>query len=388
MHYKIKYLPPFIIAAFVIGFIALMKGCLGEYDTYGVVGWPATSADSKITAAVTVENKTTSYTKRGGFTAINYASTYSLTAYENATGKLLKRKELVALTDLHYKPLRAYGGYNNLLWVFADGLKAFDINTLEEVVNEEKLAAHNPFIKNKFPREQQFIQSFAARGFIRFTATDGIKYQLDLTSLTIKPQEEETDNMAMLASFKLNPFFMDDAADFGVNADTLEGKLYALTASVKNISPGMGSIKTGNTGNERMTLYRLPYSTKSFGQNSFLNFSDTTKLNSDTYINGNFLRDHLTGIAMHLSSPAGFLLLHKDIIGDKASVIITRIDTENKKIWEANTGLSTKISYCAVSGNYCVVAGQVSADKSPFQGSDGFKIINMENGNLVNVSLK
>ena len=388
MRYKISLLPILVIVAFVVGFITLLKGCLGKYDSYGVEGWPAFSKDNKITTAVTVENNTTSYTQRGGFTSINYASTYFISAYENASGKLLKRKKLIELNDLRYKPLRAYGGYNNLLWVFADGLKAFDVNTLEEVVNEEKLATANPFIKNKFPNQQQFIQSLVPKGFINFTAIDGIKYTLDLTTLQIKPQEEEEDKMAVIASFNLNPFFMNNAADFGMSADTLEGKMYTLAASAKNIPTSFTWTQSGNNNNQRAILFRLAYTTKSFGQHSIFYYSDTVKFNSNAYINGNFLRDAVNGMAVHVSNPGGYLVLHQNLIGNDASVMITRIDTANNKIWEVNTGLSTKISYCGLNGNYCIIFGQVSAKKSPFPGNDGFIIIDLANGKLTSTSLK
>jgi hypothetical protein len=388
MRSKIIFIPVMAIIAFVLGLLTLMRGCLSTYDNYGVEGWPATSANNKTTATVTVENKTTSYTQRDGFTAINYASTYYLSAYDNESGQLLKRKKLIELDDLKFKPLKAYGGFNNLLWVFADGLKAFDVNTLEEVVNEQKLAAINPFIANKFPRQQQFIQNMAGSGLINFTSMDGINYQLDLATLKITMQEDVEDKMPMLASFKQNPNFMDDAADFGINTDTIQGHMYALAVSSKNIPATFGEFETGNSNNQRTALYRLGYTVKSFGEHIVLSYKDTLQLNNSTYLNGNFLKDLLNGKAVHLSQPAGFLIMHQNQVGNKANLLLTRIDTANNKLWEANTGVSTKISYCGVNKQYCIIAGELTGDKKTFIGSNGFKIINLQNGNMSSPVLK
>lgn len=387
MRYKIIFTPILVIIAFVIGFIVLMRGCLGKYDSYGVDGWPAVSTDSKTTAAITVENKTTSYTQRGGLTSVNYASTYFLSCYENATGNLLKRKELVELSEIKHKPVKAYGGYNNRLWIFADGLKAFDISTLEEVVNEDKLVALNPFMKNKFPRQQQFIQSLVPLGLINFTAVDGIKYQLHLGTLKIHPQQENDNRLAALSSFRLNPFFMDDASDFGTAADTVQGTMYALAASPKAIL-NSSALQRDNNNNERMQLYRLAYTAKSFGQHSIFSFADTVSLKGSSYLNGNFIKDTGKETAIRLDNPAGYLILHQDVIGDKAEVLITRIDTSNKKIWEVNTRLSRKIGYCQVSGNYLLLTGQLSIAEAPFIGNNGFCIINLLDGKLTAVNIK
>jgi hypothetical protein len=86
-----------------------------------------------------------------------------------------------------------------------------------------------------------------------------------------------------------------------------------------------------------------------------------------------------------LHQPAGYLIIHQDVVGSDSKAILTRIDTANKKIWRTATGISNKIAHCIVAGKYCLITSNASYMFSPHIGKDALCIIDLETGNITRV---
>jgi hypothetical protein len=220
MKRKIILFPVIIIIALVVGFL----GCLSSHNTYGVVGRPAVSEDGKnITVLLAVSEATTNQVN-GGFRQTTYSTSYWLKQYETATGKLLDKKKIISDAEKDKLLAFCFGGYTDKIWVHTYGLKAYSLASLEEVVNEEKLAAANGFNKNNFPQEARFIDEAVAEGHIVFTAESRDKYNIDLTTQKITPYKETPGDK--LATMQKIPRRYNQASDFtGIRCDTVNGKM-------------------------------------------------------------------------------------------------------------------------------------------------------------------
>src|SRR5687768_4288943 len=138
-----------IVGGIVLGFFFLIRGCLSKWDTFGVMGWPGVTEDQKSLVIVKSYSRTTSYERKGGFTRKSYSTTYYLEKIDLETGKVNKKNKLMNPRNIKKGSLECYGGYKNRLWIFANYLRAYDMNTLEQVVKLEDIESKNPQLKGK-----------------------------------------------------------------------------------------------------------------------------------------------------------------------------------------------------------------------------------------------
>ncbi len=182
-----------IIGGIVIGFIFLMRSCLSQWDKFGTMGWPGVTEDQKSLVIVKSYSKTNSYSQKNGMTHISQSTTYYLEKIDLATGKVSQKKKLMNQRKIKKGSLQCYGGYKDKLWIFANFLRAYDMNTLEEVVKIEDIENKNPQLKGKMPVENQYYDAHINMGYITITALDGDKYNImldDLHAELINPNED------------------------------------------------------------------------------------------------------------------------------------------------------------------------------------------------------
>lgn len=381
---KIILLPIFIIIAFAAGFIFMLKGCLQKHNNYGVVGMPAASADGNFVVVVVAENEATTYSENPTYRKTTYSTSYWLKQYETATGKLLKKKKLIGHAELNNRAVASYGAAGNNIWLHIDKLRAYDINTLEEATNEEKIAAANGMGKQVFPYEDRLMRPAVEKGYIDFTNDNGDEYRLLLDGLKIKgkaslPNDESNEER------NINRLLHND--DYGTRSDTLNNKMYILakdSSLAANTSPNNYSL---HETAYRMKLFAAGYTVKKFGPNDSYAYGNIYRVGDSTYLNPCFAKDMYHDAVIHLSSPDGFLLIHQDVLGEKSKAVITRIDTNGKKVWESAIGASTKIENCILGGKYFIISTNKDYMFSPHAGKDALCIINIENGNTVKALL-
>jgi hypothetical protein len=249
------------------------------------------------------------------------------------------------------------------------------------------LAADNAFDKNNFPDDLRFIDEAVPDGYIRFTSTTGNKYHIDLSSLKISREKEETKEPEDPFAKRLRLLNKSNET-YGYRNDSLQGKMYILAKD------STGAMKTypGNSTNEavykRLCLFTAKYTISNFGNHKIYHYTNLEKLSGADYLNPVFLKDFTTGATVHLQKPGAYIVLHNDSLTNNAKSIITAIDDSNRAIWQLNTGISTKLAYCMVKGKYCILIGNKHSILSAHFGSDMLCIVNMESGKIVSPTIK
>jgi hypothetical protein len=376
-----------IIILFAACLIMLLNGCTQTGYTYGIVGTPAVSADGQYITVLVAESKGTTHQVNGGYRSTDYHTSYWLKLYETATGKLIKKKIIVEAAEEKNMLVVCYGGYGNKIWLHTNWLTAYDINSLEELVNEKTLARQNNFDVNNFPDDQRFIVEGMANGHIRFTATPGARYVIDLNSLKISNEKESPKNAGNTINQQLR-FLNTHNAVYGVRSDTLNSIMFILA---KDNNSAINSYP-GNSDNEpvykRMYLFSATYTLNKTGSHEFYLYSNLKQFFGPSYLNGIFLKDFNTDKTVRLQKPGAYIILHNDSLGNNSKSILTAIDESNNPIWQLNPGLSTMLTSCVATNKYCIITGNKQNLLGPHIGSDMLCVVNIETGKMVTPSIK
>lgn len=444
-----------IVGGLVIGFIFLMRSCLAQWDTFGTVGWPGVTEDQKTLVIVKSYSKTNSYSHQNGVTHISQSTTYYLEQIDLATGKMTKKTKLMNQRKVK-GGLQCFGGYKNKMWIFANYLRAYDMNTLEQVIKLEDIENKNPQLKGKMPTENQYYDAHVNLGYITITAQDGDKYRImldDLHAELIDEKEEsfeafskdfEKDKEAINAridSLNAAYYSMNDYRKYD-EMSVVRDKFYAIRDSIQRVeenarelfqaqqdltreleefdswsSSDMGDwvINKDTTGGYGYLLTKDEPNDKNFDFTNFNSYgseSDKVKLykmkiennkdshslydrlivvnqeeaTSEKYLQGGILKNFRTARAQQLKNPGGYILFSRDVIGNKAKLIVTRIDLNGKKLWQTDALMSFEVKFAMTTDNHLIICGIIDQDKSPSYGvSDGLRIIDLKTGTLISV---
>lgn len=367
-----------LLHVFAVNFLFLLNGCIEKHNDYGVVGMPVISSDGKHIACIIAESEGTSRYENPTYRKTTYSTSYWLKLYETSSGKL---KEKIKLLDKNTvsPDVECFGVSDNAVWVYANGIKAFDFSTLEEKTNEEKIAKANSMRATVFPAESRMINAAVENGFIDFVADDREEYRLTLSDLKIKNKQGIEEDK----SKQVNINSLLDADAYGMRSDTFNNKLYILAkddAAAKNSSLFNPEL---NETAARLKLFAADYSVRKLGMHNSYTIETINNLTETTYLNGCFAKNTYTGKVIHLSNPDGYLIIHNDVMGEKSKGIITRIDTNGKKIWETTTDVSTKIEQCILSGKYCIITTNKGYMFSPNIGKDALVVADIKTGSIL-----
>lgn len=329
----------FIITVFTIVFFT---SCMSRYDTYEIIDWPAFNKEETEMVFLYIHSKTTSYSRSGGLIRRSVNPIIHIAKLNIETGEIIQDEEL----NFEKAVANSYGGYHETLWVNIQGIRGYDVHTLKEVVNEEIIEEKNSALSRKLPKGNNFEFNFN-QGYMQFKALDAEEYQLDLKTL-IATKHKKEDN-----------FFAQNTIDrityFTTNNDTFKGNYFELYKGDHFNTSKYDELinsKNYNGGDEKYELYKGKFFTQENGNEYFIYKLDSCKPIGEKYLNGNFLKDIRTNSVLHFTKPDGFIIAHFDIIGNNGTVLFTRIDENNKKIWETNIGLSDQISFISKVGNY------------------------------------
>lgn len=190
-----------IVALAIVGFIYLLKSCLSKYDERSAIGGGSgTQSGSQflvfekegkgVVFSLVKFDKTISYSQRGGsinksVSTIYYAQTNDLeTAAKKQTAKIKNHSQVKAY------PVELMGAAANRAWLFAGELMAYDPFTLTKIADAEIIAQNNPFLKGKLINERKYYQLNDETGMMTITTNDGLKYELNTSSLKASPLDE------------------------------------------------------------------------------------------------------------------------------------------------------------------------------------------------------
>jgi hypothetical protein len=359
------------------GLIFLLQGCVEKHNTYGVIGIPAISKDGKYTACIVAKSEGTSQYENPTYRKTDYSISYWLKLYETSSGKLKEKKKLIDKNAVS-PDVECFGVYENTLWVYANGITAYDINTLEEKTNEEKIAKANGMKKTIFPYGSRLVNAAVQNGFIDFIADNGEEYRLTFADLKIKNKQsiEEVKNETV------NSHHLKNKDTYGMRSDTLNNKLYILAKDETDAKNGSLFSQELNETAARLKLFNAAYALSKLGMHDSYAIETINSLSETTYLNGCFAKNTSNGKVIHLSNPDGYLIIHNDTLGEKSKAIISRIDTHGKTIWETATGISIKIEHCILSGKYCIITTNKDYMFNPHIGKDALCFIDTENGHI------
>jgi hypothetical protein len=364
--------------------LLLLGGCLRTFDNYGVTGTLVANAGNTTVTVLVAENNAVNYQKNGGYVKTTFSTIYWLKQYETASGKLTRKKKVFTPDESNKLSIACYGRHGNNIWMHINGLRAFDINTLEEVTNEKKIAAANGVSKTIFPLDDRLIIPNIEKGIINFITDNGEAYCLTLNDLVISKKGEEQDTK--VTEKKLSRLI--NADDYGVRCDTFSNHMFAFAKNqdaAKELSPEQGDISETAY---RMKLFKAEYSIHKLGMHNSFTYQNIQEATTATYLNPCFAADTYTGNVIHLANPGGYIIIHQDVLGEKSKALITRIDINGKVLWERQTGVSTKIDNCILQGKYLVISANKEYMFSPFIGKDALCIIDTASGNIIQPSLK
>lgn len=367
--------------------VNILNGCTERHYDYGTLGIPAFTEDGRFVTVLVAETQVTTKQVNGGYRSSDYNSTYWLKQFETASGKLVKKKKLVADAEKKNMQVLCYGGYGNKIWLHTSGLVAYDLNTLEEVVNEEILAKQNNMEADQFPIEQRMYNELLSAGSIYFTGSDGNKYKINLSTLTISFEKElPRDIIAKINEQILSS--MPNHINYGERLLKAGSNMFILakdSSTALNINPN-------NTTNDpvykALNLFTASFTTRYVANHKFYDYSQLNKLPGDSYINGYFLKDGSANEVVHLKDPGGFLIIHRDKLQNEASTILSAIDRNNNLIWQLNTGISTKIAHCVVKDKYCIITGNKRYLVGPPLGSDEVCVVDLGSGKMKTPSIE
>lgn len=369
-----------MIIAFATTVALMLNSCIQKHTNYGITGTPVINAQGNKVTILVAANEGTTHSENGGFRKTTYRTTYWLKQYETVSGKFIQKKKLLTPPENEQQSVSCYGGYDNKIWMYVNGITAYDINSLEEITNEKKIAIANGVKKTIFPYGDRLIYPSIENGYIDLIADNGDQYRLLLDDLSITKKEllkkEDTRK-------KTNNFSLLNGDVYGTRCDTLLNKVYIFA---KDSSTGAGITPANTSISEvafRMKLYSSNFSLQKLGSHTSVSYDAIQRLTETTFLNPCFIKDTDKDQVMHFSNPDGFMIIHQDVPGENSKALITKIDTNGKIIWEAKTGISTKISACIFQNNYCLIVANKDYMLSPHIGKDALCIVNTSNGNII-----
>jgi hypothetical protein len=190
---KIVFGGVFVIALIIFGFILLLRSCLSKYDERSVISTPLVIEKNGKTVVLSIVkfDKTTSYSRNGGFVRKSVSSSYYLQNNDGTSGEKLQSKKIKKHSEIKWFPIDILGVSNDTAWLFAGELMAFDPFTLEKLADAASLEIKNPSLKGKLPDQPRYYEFDKSNGTIRITLRDGDQYELNTTTMMAVPSKEK-----------------------------------------------------------------------------------------------------------------------------------------------------------------------------------------------------
>lgn len=383
---KLLMIPIAAVLFLAVGFMFVLKGCLTFHNTYGAIGTPAIDPGGQSIVVLVAESDATNYQENGGYRKTTYNTSYWLKSYDTRTGKLLKKKKIVSGAEKQNMVPQSYGGFGDNIWLSTDKIRAYNINTLEESLNQKSIIEKNKFDATIFPYEERFIDEAVQAGFIYFTATTGDRYRLNLSDLTITALSEESK--ADKEEYIKNMHFRYDRDGLsGTRCDTLLKKALILSKDSESAVHIYPEHNQADPVYKKLYLFKADYTARPLGDHLTYTYTNLAKTTDSTYVNGFFLKDTKTGKIAKPLKENTYVIVHHENISNNAKTLLTAVDDNNKAFWTSNTGLSTKVEAATVKKHLCVLVGNKDPITGPFIGNDMVCLIDMEKGGVISLKI-
>lgn len=251
-----------------------------------------------------------------------------------------------------------------------------ELDQLTSQIKEQQNAAYDRLRKNSrlFGEKQITLNQYKDSSRIVKEETDRLGKQFDSLRLLTR-EAKDVQSTTETNNRKLNA--RRAAYGFGgmrVNCDTLDGQWYGLFTGeeIIQVNPKF-DYRTINDDAARNKLFTSSMTQKN---NNWIIGDEKKKTGDAVYLQGGFLLSRETGLPFHV--PDGFLIVHKDIIGNEGKVQLTRININGKQLWTIQTGLKDFYDW-QLQGQQLVITGTDNKNLSSGR-VNLLLVINLQNG--------
>ena len=256
------------------------------------------------------------------------------------------------------------------------GARIKELDQLTMQIKEQRNAVHERLKEsNRLYREKQIsLNQYKDSSSLLKVETDRLGKLFDSLGLLAREartaqRTEEANNRKTNARRAGHGF-----GGMRVNCDTMDGQWYGLFSNeeITKVSQQF-DYRTVNDDAARNKLFTAAITQKN---NNWIIGDEKKKTGNAVYLQGGFLLNRETGLPVHL--PAGFLIVHKDIIGNDGKVQLTSINTNGEQAWTIPTGLKEFYDW-QLRGHQLVITGTDNKDLGAGR-INLLLVINLQNG--------
>ena len=149
-----------------------------------------------------------------------------------------------------------------------------------------------------------------------------------------------------------------------INQDTVNGHWFGLYSKneFENLYNRMQH-QSENDETARRRLYKSTVSRNSNGDWQIEKESAAQVGGNASFLHGGFLLDKKTALPVHLAGPDAFLIIHKQEVGQKAAILVSRVTQDGKILWTFNSNLSDWLDW-QVSSKQLIITGSNNEELS------------------------
>ncbi len=260
-----------------------------------------------------------------------------LSLYDLQSGKQIRQKEIARKKKFVHEQI--IGKMDSILWVYADSLIGYNVNSLDPVITESMIAAKNPVLLNNFSEFHNSYLLDESANVLYLRTKDDIGYKLYLEGLRLAQDDTAADQPAypdykyeFAAEYKVNDRYSLEFAL--VNIDTFQNNLYILGSERETgqVTSYFGS-QIYSPREESRLITILPYE-------EAISSAKTKKIISSSkkrYFKGGFLAEKYFARAWRNQDGAHIILFEENknlqvAMIDKNGVEIWRVDTRNQAL--------------------------------------------------------
>jgi len=149
-----------------------------------------------------------------------------------------------------------------------------------------------------------------------------------------------------------------------INQDTVNGHWFGLYS--KNEFEKLYNRMQHQSENDetaRRQLYKSTVSRNSNGDWQIEKESAAQVGANTSFLHGGFLLDKKTALPVHLAGPDAFLIIHKQEVGQKAAILVSRVTQDGKILWTFNSNLSDWLDW-QISSKQLIITGSNNEELS------------------------
>lgn len=146
--------------------------------------------------------------------------------------------------------------------------------------------------------------------------------------------------------------------DLRLNCDTFRNKWYGILSD-EEFDRQKDYLNVHNSYGEtaRSKFYDAPYTYKDTSPDADIKIGKLNLLiDNPVFIQGGLLVDKSTARVVRLTDPDGYIVLHKDKIGEDGLLVLTRVDLKGNILWTTKTSLSN-LNDLIVAKEHIVILG-------------------------------